>query len=108
MLVARSQLRLLKVRQVEKAGKTWTHEEGCLRKLSRVSVRLAELSIQLPRSVRIAGVILLGEQPCGGGSFADIYKGRYGDKLVAVKKLRMTVYQSKDSWVGVARVRRSP
>ena len=90
--------------KVERIAKSSGYDEHFLQRLTRVSVRLAELSIQLPRSVTISGVLLLDGKPRGGGSFADIYQGRYGNNVVAVKKLRMSVYESKDSWVSVARV----
>lgn len=75
-----------------------------LRNLSRVSVRLTELSAKLPETVRISGVVLTSADQCEGGSFADIYHGVYGDSQVAVKKLRATLYQSRGAFARTARV----
>jgi len=56
---------------------------------SRLLIRLSEKSGILPRSVRIRGVALNGQHPLCGGGFADIYRGSYQGKHVAVKRLRV-------------------
>lgn len=70
-----------------------------------MSVRLAQHSDQLPVSIYVEGVRITDKHNLNGGAFADIYRGKYNDGTVAVKRLRMTLYQSSDQRAKTAKVR---
>lgn len=56
--------------------------------------KLARTFDMLPRSLTLHGVKKAEDHPCGGGGYADIYKGTYDGKLVALKVIRATVTES--------------
>ncbi len=64
--------------------------------LHRTSVRLSQKADKLPESIYVRGVKIVDRHNLNGGAFADIYKGVYNGEEVAVKKLRVTLYQSPD------------
>ena len=66
------------------------------RTLHRISVRLSQKADKLPETIYVRGVKIMDRFNLNGGAFADIYKGIYKGEEVAVKKLRVTLYQSPD------------
>ena len=56
--------------------------------LVKVLIRLSEATGLYPRCLVLNGIEILGD-PVGGGGFADIFKGRLGDQMIAVKMLRV-------------------
>ena len=75
------------------------------RKLHRISVRLSQQSDQLPASIYIEGVRLTDKHNLNGGAFADIFQGTHEGGILAVKRLRITLYQSPDQRAKTAKVR---
>lgn len=49
----------------------------------------------IPPSFIMSGVVKTSEHPVSGGGFADVYMGKYENKVVAVKVLR--VFDPNDS-----------
>jgi hypothetical protein len=60
----------------------------------RLIVDLGRISGALPSSLLIKGVTLTSNTAVTGGAFADIYRGRYQGRCVALKRLR--VWESQD------------
>ncbi len=59
--------------------------------LRRQIIKLVEARGKLPNSLFISGVHRIGDNPIGGGGFADIWQGTTDDKagIVALKVLRI-------------------
>ena len=66
------------------------------KRLRRLVVRLAKALDKLPLQIYIKGVSLAERDPIGGGAFADVYKGVLNGQEVAVKKLRVFLYQTDE------------
>lgn len=64
--------------------------------MHRISVGLSQRSDKLPESIYVEGLKILDKYNLNGGAFADVYKGEFRGKEVAVKKLRVTLYQPPD------------
>ena len=56
--------------------------------MRRISVRLAVASFRLPDGLYLKGVVLEDHHYVAEGSYANIYRGRYGALPVALKSLR--------------------
>jgi hypothetical protein len=56
-------------------------------------IRLSGATGLYPECLVLNGVEILGDA-VGGGGFADVFKGRFRDQEIAVKRLR--VYQKSD------------
>ncbi len=63
-------------------------------RLRRASIHLAKVSNCMPPSLYLTVVVLEHPECLTGGGFADIYQGKHNDQLVAVKRLRVFLYQS--------------
>lgn len=73
--------------------------------LCRLLVRLSKDSRVLPRCVFTQGVVCTDSHPVSGGSFADIFMGLLGGRLVALKRLRIFgVEQEKEEQRRLVRV----
>jgi hypothetical protein len=57
----------------------------------RIIRKLSEASERLPSSLFITGVTGREEWPSSGGGFADVYRGYYDGKPVALKLLRQFI-----------------
>ena len=55
--------------------------------MRRTFVRLSEASLQTPSRLYISGVRLTDRQAFKFGSYGAIYKGEYGEHVVALKSL---------------------
>lgn len=51
----------------------------------------------IPNGMSLTGVRRQGEHPVGGGGSADVFEGRYGDEVVALKVLRIFQHTSHRS-----------
>ena len=69
-------------------------------------MRLAAESNELPPSLFVHGVnIGAVRDPCATGGFADIFRGSYNDREVAVKRLRISDLPKADTYkVGRSRM----
>ena len=61
------------------------------RRLNRVSVWMCEYLHRLPESLHLKDTVRLdpGQQATTGGAYADVYKGGFRGRPVAIKTLRM-------------------
>jgi hypothetical protein len=65
------------------------HPDFVLRKtLSRVLVKLTQKVDHLPESIKVTGIRAVSTEPVAAGGFADIFKGIYQGKAVALKRFR--------------------
>jgi hypothetical protein len=65
------------------------HPDFVLRKtLNRILVRLTQKVDRLPASIMLTGIRAVSEEPVAAGGFADIFKGIYQGKAVALKRFR--------------------
>jgi hypothetical protein len=55
----------------------------------RLMIKLAHRSNRLPRTLQMAGIRDVTQEPVGQGGFADILRGRWNGSLVALKRLRV-------------------
>lgn len=58
------------------------------KKLRRLSLKVALEYDRLPLALFLTGVTCLDNQGIGQGSFADVYRGDYAGKAVAIKRLK--------------------
>ena len=77
---------LLSAGQVKgiKTGRTMQHES-----LRRLTTKLVVTYDKLPASFHLKGVQCDDKESCGAGAFADVFKGKWEGKPVALKRLRV-------------------
>jgi serine/threonine-protein kinase TNNI3K len=63
--------------------------------IHRLLVKICQKCRRLPSFIFVKGVKCYGANPVSGGAFADIYRGRYNGKFVALKRMR--VFQANQS-----------
>ena len=66
-------------------------DSGCAehRLLERFIEKIVKIKGILPRYLFLCPIHLTEAQPFGGGGYADVYKGEYRDRTMALKVLRI-------------------
>jgi hypothetical protein len=70
--------------------KSFSEDPSALRKARRLRHKLSNACHLMPDSLRLEGVHVSNREPVYCGGFADIFKGSYEGRDVAVKRLRVT------------------
>ncbi|TDL17541.1 kinase-like protein [Rickenella mellea] len=65
----------------------------CQSQFAQTLARLAKSTACYPDSLILGSVCRIGKDPMAGGGFADVWKGRFGEKTVALKAFR--IFQKK-------------
>ncbi|KAF7308499.1 hypothetical protein HMN09_00698900 [Mycena chlorophos] len=69
----------------------------------RLLVKLAEASDALPASLFIRGVVEVDKEASFGGAFGDIYRASHNGRDVALKRMRVHVFQRNSEWHNLRR-----
>nr|GAT45690.1 predicted protein [Mycena chlorophos] len=72
--------------------------ETLITKARRLLVRLSEASDTLPASLFIRGILQVDKEATFGGAFGDIYRASYKGQHVALKRMRVHVFQRNSDW----------
>ncbi|EJD00249.1 kinase-like protein [Fomitiporia mediterranea MF3/22] len=62
---------------------------GSIRVLERFLQKLVDKTGVLPKHLFLSGIKRIGENPIAGGGFADVWKGKSGERTVALKVIRI-------------------
>jgi hypothetical protein len=65
-----------------------THDPCLRRGISKLLMKLVAQSMHLPPALLLRGVRLLSHNPEGQGGYADVFKGIYQGKEIALKRFR--------------------
>ncbi len=82
----------------------WDEWNEFRKELRRLSIRLWEASDKLPAALHLRGISLENPNNIAGGAFADIYRGDYRSRKVAIKKPRIAINQPPQERARNARV----
>ncbi|KAF7308495.1 hypothetical protein HMN09_00698500 [Mycena chlorophos] len=72
--------------------------ETLITKARRLLVKLSEASDTLPASLFIRGILQVDKEATFGGAFGDIYRASYKGRHVALKRMRVHVFQRNSDW----------